>query len=184
MHFSDDLLRKLDVSGPRYTSYPTADRFVEAFGPAEYAGALRQRAGGATVGGAPALSIYVHVPFCESVCYYCACNKIVTRHHDRAAEYLRALRSEIELHVAELGRGHGVSQIHFGGGTPTFLSDDELAELMSWLREGFAIAPGPRPRSRSTPGPRRRHAWPTSPRSASTGSASAFRTLTRKCNKP
>ena len=86
MMIPEDLLRRLDVPGPRYTSYPTADRFVEAFGPGEYAQALEQRRSGATVGGAPPLSLYVHIPFCESVCYYCACNKVITRHHERAAE--------------------------------------------------------------------------------------------------
>ena len=116
---SDALLRRLDVPGPRYTSYPTADRFVEAFGPAEYRQALRQRAQGAVVGGAPPLSLYVHIPFCESVCYYCACNKVVTRHHERAAEYLDALEQEIALHAAALGTRQRVTQLHFGGGTPT-----------------------------------------------------------------
>ncbi len=139
---SDDLLRRLDVPGPRYTSYPTADRFVEAFGPAEYRQALRQRAEGATVGGRTPLSVYVHVPFCESVCYYCACNKVITKHHERSAEYLAALDVEIELHAAELGRQHAVSQLHFGGGSPTFLSDDELTALMASLKRGFTLAPG------------------------------------------
>jgi oxygen-independent coproporphyrinogen-3 oxidase len=142
MVIPEDLLRRLDVPGPRYTSYPTADRFVEAFGPAEYAQALRERSAGIRVGGAAPLSIYVHVPFCESVCYYCACNKIVTRHHDRAEEYLRALEIEIDLHVAELGAGQPVSQLHFGGGTPTFLSDAELQRVMSALQRAFRLVPG------------------------------------------
>ncbi len=139
---SEELLRRLDVPGPRYTSYPTADRFVEAFGATEYRQALRQRAEGATVGGTPPLSVYVHVPFCESVCYYCACNKVITKHHERAREYLVALSAEIELHVAELGRGAPVSQLHLGGGSPTFLSDDELDALMATLKSAFRVAPG------------------------------------------
>ncbi|MFO1270114.1 MAG: oxygen-independent coproporphyrinogen III oxidase [Rubrivivax sp.] len=139
---SEDLLRRLDVPGPRYTSYPTADRFVEAFGPAEYAQALRQRAEGAVVGGRPPLSIYVHVPFCESLCYYCACNKIITKHHERSREYLEALNAEIDLHVQTLGSRESVSQLHFGGGSPTFLTDEELAELMGSLGRAFKIAPG------------------------------------------
>jgi len=142
MQIQPSVLRRLDVPGPRYTSYPTADRFVEAFGAAEYQQALRQRAEGATVGGTPPLSLYVHVPFCESVCYYCACNKVITRHHERAAEYLQALAAEIELHVAVLGRGKAVSQLHLGGGTPTFLSDDELSALMAAVRHGFRIVAG------------------------------------------
>jgi oxygen-independent coproporphyrinogen-3 oxidase len=139
---NDDLLRRLDVPGPRYTSYPTADRFVDAFGPAEYRQALRQRAEGAMVGGVAPLSVYVHIPFCESVCYYCACNKVITKHHERSQEYLSALDAEIDLHVAELGAGQAVSQLHFGGGSPTFLSDDELAALMASLRRAFRLAPG------------------------------------------
>jgi oxygen-independent coproporphyrinogen-3 oxidase len=138
----EPLLRRLDVPGPRYTSYPTADRFVEAFGPEQYRLALRERATGARVGGAAPLSVYVHIPFCESVCYYCACNKIVTRHHERAADYLRALDTEIDLHVAEFGAGQPVSQLHFGGGTPTYLSDAELEGLMGSLRRAFRFAPG------------------------------------------
>ncbi len=134
---SPELLTRFDVSGPRYTSYPTADRFVEAFGDQEYRQALRQRAGGAMVGGAPPLSVYVHIPFCESVCYYCACNKVITKHHSKAAEYLQALQVEIELHAQELGRGRAMTQLHFGGGSPTFLSDDELAQVVGFVRKAF-----------------------------------------------
>jgi oxygen-independent coproporphyrinogen III oxidase len=140
MDIPEPLLRRLDVAGPRYTSYPTADRFVEAFGPAEYAQALRQRAEGAVVGGSPPLSIYVHIPFCESVCYYCGCNKVITKHHERGREYLDALSREIDLHVAMLGRGRAVSQVHLGGGSPTFLSDDELEALMATLQAAFKLS--------------------------------------------
>ncbi|MFO1340342.1 MAG: oxygen-independent coproporphyrinogen III oxidase [Burkholderiaceae bacterium] len=137
-----DLLRRFDVPGPRYTSYPTADRFVEAFTAADYAGALRQRAEGAMVGGKPPLSVYVHIPFCESVCYYCACNKVITKQHGRAVEYLQALETEIDLHARALGGPQPVSQLHLGGGTPTFLSDEELSRLMTALGRAFRIAPG------------------------------------------
>jgi oxygen-independent coproporphyrinogen-3 oxidase len=136
-----ELLRRHDVAGPRYTSYPTADRFVEAFGPDDYVRALQQRRSGAAAMVLP-LSLYVHVPFCESLCYYCACNKIITKHHDRAAEYLRYLSREVDLHTAELGTGQVVSQLHLGGGTPTFLSDAELRELMAMLKRSFTLAPG------------------------------------------
>ncbi len=138
---SPELLRKFDVSGPRYTSYPTADRFVEAFTAEDYVRALEQRRDGAAAMASP-LSIYVHVPFCESLCYYCACNKIITKHHERAAEYLRYLSREVDLHVAHLGTGQVVSQLHLGGGTPTFLSDAELHELMALLKRSFTLAPG------------------------------------------
>jgi oxygen-independent coproporphyrinogen III oxidase len=136
-----DLLTRFDVPGPRYTSYPTADRFVEAFGEADYLQALDQRKS-AAIGKATPLSLYVHIPFCESLCYYCACNKIITKHKDRAATYLRYLTREVELHTAHLGVGQPVSQLHLGGGTPTFLSDDELRELMHMLRRHFEFVPG------------------------------------------
>jgi len=138
---STDLLRRFDLNGPRYTSYPTADRFVEAFTAEEYIQSLEQRQ---TVAAAMALplSLYVHIPFCESLCYYCACNKIVTKHHDKATAYLRYLSREVDLHMAHLGTGQTVSQLHLGGGTPTFLSDDELRGLMSMLRRSFNLVPG------------------------------------------
>ncbi len=139
--FSEDLIRRYDVSGPRYTSYPTADRFVEAFSETEYTQALTLRKSGVTSKKLP-LSLYVHIPFCESLCYYCACNKIITKHHDRAAKYLRYLTREVELHTAILGLGQPVSQLHLGGGTPTFLTDDELHELMAMLRRNFSFTPG------------------------------------------
>ena len=136
-----DLLRRFDVPGPRYTSYPTADRFVEAFGKDDYALALEQRRLGSVAKALP-LSLYVHIPFCESLCYYCACNKIITKHHDRAEVYLRYLGREIDLHTAHCGLGQVVSQLHLGGGTPTFLTDDGLRELMAMLKRSFTLAPG------------------------------------------
>ncbi len=133
-----EVLKRFDVSGPRYTSYPTADRFVEAFGEDDYLQAIEQR----NMGGlALPLSLYVHIPFCESLCFYCACNKIVTKHHERATEYLRYLTREVDLHISKLGQGQTISQLHLGGGTPTFLSDDELEELMAMLRRNFKLDP-------------------------------------------
>jgi oxygen-independent coproporphyrinogen-3 oxidase len=138
---SPELLQRFDVPGPRYTSYPTADRFVEAFTAADYGQALVQRRNG-PAGLTMPLSLYVHIPFCESLCYYCACNKIITKHHNRAVSYLRYLSREIDLHTAQLGQGQTVTQLHLGGGTPTFLSDDELRELMAMLRRSFTMVPG------------------------------------------
>jgi len=138
---SEDLIRQYDVSGPRYTSFPTADRFVEAFTAEDYVMALEQRRGGAAALALP-LSLYIHIPFCESLCYYCACNKIITKHHDRAIAYLRYLEIEVNLHTQHLGHGQVVSQLHLGGGSPTFLSDDELRALMAMLRRNFSFAPG------------------------------------------
>ena len=135
----DDLLQRYDVPGPRYTSYPTADRFVEAFGELDYIQALVRRR---SAGSATPLSLYVHIPFCESVCYYCACNKVITKHHERAAEYLRYVEREVALQVGHVGTGQSVSQLHLGGGTPTFLSDDELRQLLAMLRRHFNWVPG------------------------------------------
>ena len=136
-----ELLTRFDVPGPRYTSYPTADRFVEAFGEKEYVEALSVRQAGG-VGKPMPLSLYVHIPFCESLCYYCACNKIITKHKERASDYLRYLGKEMALHTGLIGRGQAVSQLHLGGGTPTFMSDEELRQLMSLLREHFEFVPG------------------------------------------
>lgn len=138
---SPELLQRFDVPGPRYTSYPTADRFVEAFTATDYGQALAQRRTG-PAGLTMPLSLYVHIPFCESLCYYCACNKIITKHHNRAVSYLRYLSREIDLHTAQLGPGQTVTQLHLGGGSPTFLSDDELRELMAMLRRSFMMVPG------------------------------------------
>ncbi len=136
---STETLKKYDVSGPRYTSYPTADRFVEAFTQDAYMLALEQRR---AIAATQPLSIYVHIPFCESLCFFCACNKIVTKHHERSAEYLRYLNREIDLHIEHLGAGQTISQLHLGGGSPTFFSDEELAELMSMLKRNFVFSPG------------------------------------------
>lgn len=138
---SGDLLRRFDVPGPRYTSYPTADRFVEAFGADDYTQALQQRSRGAASLHPLPLSLYVHIPFCESLCYYCACNKIVTRHKRKGAEYLRYLEREIDLQAQHVGRGARVTQLHLGGGTPTFLDDAELGELVAMLRHAFTLDP-------------------------------------------
>jgi len=135
---TEELLRKFDTPGPRYTSYPTADRFAETFGPTDAARVLEARSHGSS--SAP-LSLYVHIPFCESLCYYCGCNKIITKHHERAADYLEALETELALVVESLGTGRPVSQLHFGGGSPTFLSDAELTRVMTALGTAFRLAP-------------------------------------------
>ncbi|MFM6991336.1 MAG: oxygen-independent coproporphyrinogen III oxidase, partial [Rhodoferax sp.] len=137
----DALVRRFDISGPRYTSYPTADRFIEAYTEEDYAQALEQRRNGPSALALP-LSLYVHIPFCASLCYYCACNKIITKHHSKSAEYLRYLGREVDLHTAVVGTGQVVSQLHLGGGSPTFMNDDELRQLMGMLRRNFSFAPG------------------------------------------
>ncbi|OWQ90080.1 oxygen-independent coproporphyrinogen III oxidase [Roseateles terrae] len=132
-----DLLRRFDVAGPRYTSYPTADRFSDRYTADGLVEALKERALSARR--EEPVSLYVHIPFCESVCYYCACNKVITKHHDRGAPYLEKLKSELALIAEHLPADTPASQLHLGGGSPTFLSDDELARLMELLRSQFEL---------------------------------------------
>ncbi len=131
-------LRRFDVPGPRYTSYPTADRFVEAFDANAYAEALAARESAVA---AAALSLYVHLPFCTSICYYCACNKVITKDQSKAGEYIGYLEREADLVGAHLTGSREIEQLHFGGGTPTFLSNEELARLMDVLAARFPLAP-------------------------------------------
>jgi oxygen-independent coproporphyrinogen-3 oxidase len=130
-------LRRFDQPGPRYTSYPTADRFIEAFDADAYARWLTVPG----TGGARPLSLYVHIPFCNTICYYCGCNKIVTRDHSKVGEYLGFLQAEIDLIAAQLKGARPVEQLHFGGGTPTYLEIDELQRVMVMLRKAFTFAP-------------------------------------------
>jgi oxygen-independent coproporphyrinogen-3 oxidase len=141
MHISTELLQRFDVPGPRYTSYPTADRFVDAYGEAQYVQALDQRRLGARAHAVP-LSLYVHIPFCASLCYYCACNKVITGNYGKAVSYLHHLKQEIQLLLPHLGHGQSVSQLHFGGGTPTYFKDPELIDLMTTLKSAFQLQPG------------------------------------------
>ena len=132
------LIRKYDVSGPRYTSYPTADRFVEAFGEAEFRRWLAKR----NIGGiSQPLSVYVHLPFCDTACYYCACNKVVTSDHGRSAKYIKYLGKELSTVGALLGDDRRIKQLHWGGGTPTFLTRDEMSALVDALCGQFQRDP-------------------------------------------
>ncbi|MBS1188124.1 MAG: oxygen-independent coproporphyrinogen oxidase [Burkholderiaceae bacterium] len=133
----EDLIRRFDIAGPRYTSYPTADRFTPAFGADDLARHLAQRAADS---GRPPLSLYVHLPFCASLCYYCACNRIITKDHRRSAKYLRYLEQELALLAGQGIGGERAVQLHLGGGTPTFLHADELRELMALLRRQVAFS--------------------------------------------
>lgn len=139
IEFSEELIRRFDKLGPRYTSYPTADRFNPEFTEQTYIDYLEQRAADASRN--PPLSIYVHLPFCESLCYFCACNKIITKDHSRTTEYLRYLAKEMALVAARIGPDRRTAQLHFGGGTPTFLSPAELRELMAMIRSHFNFLP-------------------------------------------
>ena len=136
-----DLIARYNVSGPRYTSYPTALQFAptteRVFRKAvETSKLAAKKAGKADED----LSVYVHIPFCATLCYYCACNKIVTKKRAPALEYLALLKQELAL-VAPLFRGRIVSQLHWGGGTPTFFDNDQLMELMDALKSAFEFRP-------------------------------------------
>src|SRR6478672_10528338 len=126
-----DLLRRYDVPGPRYTSYPTAPHFRADFGEREF------REAAAASNGDPIprrLSLYVHVPFCESPCFYCGCNRVITRDRQRGDAYLARLYREIALTAALFDRDREVIQLHFGGGTPNFLTPAQLGEVVGTLR--------------------------------------------------
>jgi oxygen-independent coproporphyrinogen III oxidase len=134
-----DVLARWDIQGPRYTSYPTADRFVEANDSGDLLQALDLRRDSGS-GYKHGLSIYVHIPFCESLCYYCACNKVITKQKDRAAQYLEYLNKEVQLIAQHLkGSNTEVVQLHLGGGSPTFFSDEQLVQLFMMLRQHFQL---------------------------------------------
>jgi oxygen-independent coproporphyrinogen III oxidase len=133
-----ELLARYGGNGPRYTSYPTADRFVEAFGESAYRHWLANRNIGAFT---RPLGLYVHVPFCDTLCFYCACNKIATRDHARARKYVGYLEREINLTADALTGSHRISKMHWGGGTPTFLGNEESARLMRAIRSRFELHP-------------------------------------------
>ncbi|MNZ36253.1 Oxygen-independent coproporphyrinogen-III oxidase [compost metagenome] len=134
--FNRALVKKYDRPGPRYTSYPTAPQFHEAFAVDDYL----QAAHASNQAASPKpLSAYIHIPFCQSLCYYCACNKIITRKTHRATEYLAYLKREIAMQGALFDRRRKLTQLHLGGGTPTYLTGEQLAELMDSLRQAFNL---------------------------------------------
>ena len=137
VEFDSGLIRRLSQSGPRYTSYPTADRFADSFGFKDYLQAVSHAQ---ARGGRHPLSLYVHIPFCDTVCYYCGCNKIVTKNRDKAATYLGYLKREIAMQGKLFAGFNHVEQLHFGGGTPTYLSDAQMDELMQVIRRWFLLA--------------------------------------------
>jgi len=140
------LIRKYGGNGPRYTSYPTADRFVEAFDETAYRHWLANRNIGAF---ARPLGLYVHLPFCDTICLYCACNKITTRDRGRAHKYVRHLEREMALVADALGDERDVARMHWGGGTPTFLDEEDTVRLVEAARPSASIATPSSP-SRST----------------------------------
>lgn len=134
IRWDTDLIHRYDLAGPRYTSYPTAVQFTSQVGTFDLLHALRDSRKAVRP-----LSLYVHVPFCANICYYCACNKVITKDRGRAQAYLQRLEQEIQLVACHLDPNQRVQQLHFGGGTPTFLSHDELRQLMAQLRQHFNL---------------------------------------------
>lgn len=132
--FDLDLINRYDKSGPRYTSYPTALELHEGFGDVEY----RQHIQKSNAASGP-LSLYFHIPFCDTVCFYCACNKIVTKNRAHAAPYLDNLCQEIAMQGALFDKQRKVNQLHWGGGTPTFLSYEQMKRLMDTTRAHFNL---------------------------------------------
>jgi oxygen-independent coproporphyrinogen-3 oxidase len=133
-----ELLKRYGGNGPRYTSYPTADRFVEAFDEAAY----RHWLGNRSIGGfSRPLGLYVHIPFCDTLCFYCACNKIATKDHSKARRYVTSLEREMELVSEALAGPRKITKMHWGGGTPTFLGDEESARLIGAIHSRFDLEP-------------------------------------------
>jgi len=137
LEFDSGLIQRLSQSGPRYTSYPTADRFSDQFSSRDYLHAVNHLN---PRGAHHPLSLYIHIPFCDTVCYYCGCNKIVTKNRDKAITYLDYLKRELAMQGKLFAGFNQVEQLHFGGGTPTYLSDTQMGDLMQHLRRWFSFA--------------------------------------------
>ncbi len=134
VEFDLSLIKRYDHAGPRYTSYPTALELHDGFGEHDY----RQQIEQSNANGGP-LSLYFHIPFCDTVCYYCACNKIITKNRKHAERYLKNLHHEIELQAQLFDSNRSVNQLHWGGGTPTFLTHKQMQRLMAVTRNHFNL---------------------------------------------
>lgn len=126
------LIQKYNQSGPRYTSYPTALEFNESYTNEDFIAAANRYP-------ERPLSLYVHIPFCHKLCYFCGCNKVITRHQHKADIYLDYLEKEIKAR-SELFKNRVATQVHWGGGTPTYLTEEQSDRLMKMLKDHFTIA--------------------------------------------
>ncbi len=131
-----DLIKKYDRPGPRYTSYPTAPHFNDSFNHEKY---LEEIIRTNSEKEKPDLSLYYHLPFCDTLCYFCGCNMIITRNRDRIKEYIKYLKNEIDLLRTYITPGRKVVQLHWGGGTPTHLDPDEITDLINFINSSFEI---------------------------------------------
>lgn len=134
IQFDEALIKRYNQTGPRYTSYPTALEFDERFGVEDYQDAA-QRSNDSGRG----LSLYYHIPFCDTVCFFCACNKVWTRDRSKTTPYLERLFKEIEMQAALFDSNRKVEQLHLGGGTPTFINNEEMRALMDKTRQHFNL---------------------------------------------
>lgn len=134
VEFDPQLIKRYDKAGPRYTSYPTAVQFGD-----EYTADTYKKFAEKSNQSGQALSLYFHIPFCDTVCFYCACNKVVTKDRSKAAPYLQRVYKEIEMQAKLFDPSRKVDQLHWGGGTPTFISHDEMRELMAVTRKHFNL---------------------------------------------
>ncbi len=132
--WDQSLIERYDLSGPRYTSYPTAPQFRESFSEAEWLNAVSR-----SNSSQRPLSLYFHIPFCDTLCFYCACNKIVTNNKSRSMPYLERMEREMALQTEFFDSARPVTQLHWGGGTPTYLSDAEMTWLMEATRKHFKL---------------------------------------------
>lgn len=133
-----ELIKKYDRPGPRYTSYPTAPQFNDKFTPEKYLDEIIRTNNQSDP---PDLSLYFHIPFCDTLCYFCGCNMIITRNRDRIIEYVKYVKNEIDLLSSYIVNGRNVVQLHWGGGTPTHLNPDEITNLISYINQSFTFTP-------------------------------------------
>lgn len=137
LEFDQDLIKKYDKAGPRYTSYPTAPQFSADYTESTLKDCIRRSN---TEMIPKPLSLYVHIPFCDTICYYCACNKIITKDHSVTAEYLQLLDKEMQMLAPLFDKDRELDQLHLGGGTPTFLNEEEMISLMGMIEENFKVS--------------------------------------------
>ena len=135
IEFQPELLDKYNISGPRYTSYPTALEFNETYTSIDYSTSLKKLPDGKS------LSLYIHIPFCQNICYYCACNKIITKHRSKSDQYVTYMLKELKLVASQLKdkNNNPVRQIHWGGGTPTYLTIEQIGDIMKEVRQSFYV---------------------------------------------
>src|SRR5215468_9381027 len=136
LRVSEEFLTRYNRPGPRYTSYPTAPVWNDTFGPADL-----EKVHQAAEAAATPVSLYMHLPFCESLCLFCACNVIIQKDKSAAPPYIEVLKKEIDRVSLAVSRSRPVVQFHWGGGTPTYLSPDQIEDLFSFTRERFSFSP-------------------------------------------